>query len=285
MKRPKLLTLGHGYAAAALAARLEGWGVAGTTRSPEKAAAMREAGVVPVDWADREAVEAAVAAAGAVLVSLPPGEDGDPVLVRHWEALGRAAAAGRLKWIGYLSTTGVYGDRSGGWVDEDAALQPVNERSRRRMAAELAWLETGLPVHVFRLAGIYGPGRSALDRLRDGRARRIVKPGQVFSRIHRDDIAQALDASMRARLPGRVYNLADDEPAPPQDVISFAATLIGAPVPPEEDLEDVELSPMARSFWGESKRVCNRRMKEDLGVRLIHPDYRVGLRAILAGGG
>jgi uncharacterized protein YbjT (DUF2867 family) len=283
MPRPTLLTLGHGYAAAALAASLgAAWRVLGTTRAPEKAAAMRAAGVEPLDWDDAGAIDAAIRAAGHVLVSLPPGERGDPVLLAHRAAL---AGAGHLDWLGYLSTPGVYGDRRGGWVDESGALAPVNDRSRRRGAADQAWLEAGLPVHVFRLAGISGPGRSALDRVREGRAKRIIRPGQVFSRIHRDDIAGVLRASLDQPVPGRIYNVADDEPAPPQDVIAFAAGLLGLPVPPDEPFETAELSGMARSFWGESKRVSNRRIKDELGVTLLYPDYRAGLAAILAARG
>jgi nucleoside-diphosphate-sugar epimerase len=278
---PVLLTLGHGYAAGRLAASLGGWRVLGTTRSAAKAAAMQAAGVEAVDWADAAAVEAAIGAAEHVLVSLPPDAAGDPVLARH----GPALAAARPAWVGYLSTTGVYGDRQGGWVDEESALAPVNDRGRWRVAAEAAWQASGLPVQVFRLAGIYGPGRSVFDRLREGRAQRVVKPGQVFSRIHVDDLAQVLRASMARPAPGRVYNVADDEAAPPQDVIAYAAELLGVPVPPGVPLAAAELSPMARSFYAESKRVVNRRIKQELGVTLAYPDYRVGLRAILAAGG
>jgi nucleoside-diphosphate-sugar epimerase len=276
-----MLMLGHGYSAQALAARLGGWRVLGTTRSPERAAAMRAAGVEPIDWSDRAAVDAALLAADALLASLPPDPGGDPVLARHGEALARAPAA----WVGYLSTTGVYGDRRGGWVDEEDALAPVHDRGRWRVAAEAAWAATGLPVHRFRLAGIYGPGRSALDRLREGRAQRIVKPGQVFSRIHVEDVGQTLAASLARPNPGRVYNVADDEPAPPGDVVAFAAMLLRRPVPPEVPLEAAGLSPMARSFWDESKRVSNRRIRDELGVDLLYPDFRAGLRAILASGG
>jgi nucleoside-diphosphate-sugar epimerase len=275
-----LLTLGHGYAAARVAATLPGWRVLGTTRSAEKAAAMRAAGVEPLDWADAGAVDAAIGRAGYVLVSLPPGAAGDPVLDRH----GAALAAARPVWVGYLSTTGVYGDRQGGWVDETSALEPVHERGRWRVAAEAAWRATGLPVQVFRLAGIYGPGRSVLDRLRAGRARRIVKPGQVFSRVHVDDVARAVAAGMARPGPG-TFNVADDEPAPPEDVVAFAAELLGLPVPPAVPFEAAELTEMARSFWGESKRVSNRRLKQELRVVLAYPDYRAGLSAILAAGG
>lgn len=281
MTRPLILMLGHGYSAAALAARLGDWRIAGTTRSAERAAAMRAAGVAPIDWADAPAVERAIGAAQAILASLPPDAEGDPVLRRH----GPALAAARPGWVGHLSTTGVYGDRGGAWVDETGALSPVGERGRRRVAAEAAWAQTGLPVHVFRLAGIYGPGRSVLDRLRAGTAQRVVRAGQVFSRIHVDDVAATLAASLAAPLPGRAYNVADDEPAPPADVVAFGARLLGLPVPPEVPFEAAGLSPMARSFWDESKRVSNRRIREELGVALACPDYRVGLRSVLAAGG
>lgn len=281
MTRPTLVTLGHGYSAAALAARLgDGWRRLGTTRSPARTAEMRAAGVEPVDWADPGAVEAAIAAASHVLVSTPPEAAGDPALTRY----GAALATRGPEWVGYLSTTGVYGDRGGGWVDEDATLAPVNARGRWRVAAERAWGQSGLPVEVFRLAGIYGPGRSAFDRLREGRAQRVVKAGQVFSRIHVEDIAGALAASIGAPRPGAVWNVADDEPAPPQDVIAYAAGLLGVPPPPEVAFETAELSPMARSFYAESKRVSNRRLRGTLGVALRHPTYREGLRAILAAG-
>lgn len=281
MTGPSLLTLGHGYSAAELAATLPGWRIAGTTRSPERAAAMRARGVEAIDWADAAAVERAIAGAERILVSLPPDGGGDPALARHADALAAAPA----RWVGYLSTTGVYGDRRGGWVDEASALRPSSERGRWRVAAERAWAATGLPVEVFRLAGIYGPGRSVFDRLRAGRAHRIVKPGQVFSRIHVDDIAAALAAAIARPEPGRVVNLADDLPAPPDEVIVFAAELLGMPAPPAVALEEAGLSPMARSFWEDSKRVGNRRLREKLGVALRWPDYRAGLRGVLAAGG
>lgn len=281
MRDPVLLTLGHGYSAARLAATLPAWRRLGTVRSPERAAELAAAGVEPVAWGDPGAMEAAVAAASHVLVSVPPGAEGEPVLQR----LGAALAAARPDWVGYLSTTGVYGDRRGGWVDEDGALEPVNERSRWRVAAERAWLATGLPVMVFRLAGIYGPGRSAFDRLREGRAQRVVKEGQLFSRIHVDDIATVLRAAMAHGVAGRTYNLADDEPAPPEDVIAYGAELLGVPVPPAVPFEEAALSAMARSFYAESKRVSNRRIREELGVTLAFPTYREGLAAILAAGG
>jgi nucleoside-diphosphate-sugar epimerase len=276
-----LVTLGHGYSAAALAASLVGWRVIGTTRSAEKAAAMRSAGVEPIDWADRVAVDRAIAGADALLASLPPGPQGDTALARHADALSRA----RAEWVGYLSTTGVYGDRQGGWVDEESALRPSGERGRGRLAAEAAWTATGLPAHLFRLAGIYGPGRSVFDRLRGGRVQRVIKPGQVFSRVHVADIARVLTASLARPNPGRAYNVADDQPAPPEEVIEYACELLRIPVPPAVPFEEADLSPMAASFWAESKRVSNRRIKAELGITLAYPDYRTGLRAVLAAGG
>lgn len=278
MTGPVLLSLGYGYSARWLAASLpEHWCVIGTTRSSAKAAEMRASGIRPVDWADPGAVAAAIAAADHVLISMPPDAEGDPALARHRADL----LAARPRWIGYLSTTGVYGDRAGGWVDETDPLRPINARSIWRMAAEQAWSEIGLPVTLFRLAGIYGPGRSAFDRLRAGTAQRVVKPGQVFSRIHVEDIALALRAAMDLPSRGQIYNLADDEPAPPQDVIAFAANLLSLPVPPAIAFEEAELSPMARSFYANSKRVSNARAKRELGWQPRYPTYRDGLRAIL----
>ena len=277
-----LLSFGHGYSARALARRLlpRGWQVYGTTRSPERAEHLRAEGITPLLW-DSDDVADALDAATHVLSSAAPTEAGDPVLARHRAAI--AAAAPRLDWTGYLSTTGVYGDHQGGWVDEETPLTPSTERGRRRVAAEAEWRSVpGLPLHIFRLAGIYGPGRGPFEKVRQGTARRIVKPGQVFSRIHVDDIAQVLEASIARPNPGTAYNLCDDDPAPPQDVIAHAAELLGVAVPEAVPFDDAELSPMARSFYAESKRVSNRRIKDDLGVRLIHPDYRHGLRALLA---
>lgn len=281
MSDPVLLTVGHGYSAQRFAASLPEWQRLGTVRTVEAAARLAAEGVEAVRWDEPGAVEAAVFRATHILVSVPPDADGDPALRR----LGADLAAGQPRWIGYLSTTGVYGDRGGGWVDEGAALEPVNERSRWRVAAERNWLASGLPVMIFRLAGIYGPGRSALDRVREGRAQRVIKPGQVFSRIHVDDIAASLRAAIARGRVGRAYNLADDEPAPPQDVIDYAATLLGLPPGEAVPFERAGLSQMARSFYAESKRVSNRRLREELGVDLAYPTYREGLRAILAGGG
>jgi len=277
-----LFSFGHGYSGTALARRLlpQGWRVIGTTRDPGRAEALRREGVEPLVWG-RDDLAPALHEATHLLSSVAPTQDGDPVLGAFSDTI--AGIAPRLAWAGYLSTTGVYGDHGGGWVDEDTPLAPATTRGRRRVAAEAAWRAIpGLPLHIFRLAGIYGPGRGPFEKLRAGTARRIVKPGQVFSRIHVEDIANVLAASIARPDPGAVYNLCDDDPAPPQDVIAFAAQLLELPAPPEVAFEAADLSEMARSFYAESKRVSNRRIKDELGVRLIHPDYRSGLRAILS---
>lgn len=276
-----LLSLGHGYSARALARRLlpRGWTVYGTTRDSEKADALRAEGVQPILWPNGDFAEA-LAQADHLLMSAAPDEAGDPFLRRMERQL--CELEGRLKWAGYLSTTGVYGDHAGDWVDETAPLTPSTKRGRMRVMAEAQWraLE-GLPLHIFRLAGIYGPGRGPFEKVRQGTARRIIKPGQVFSRIHVEDIAQVLAASIDRPDPGAVYNVCDDDPAPPQDVIAYAAELLGLPVPPAVPFEHADMSPMARSFYAESKRVDNRRIKEELEVELRYPDYRRGLRALL----
>ena len=215
-----------------------------------------------------------------LLISAAPTDKGDPVLNELREEI--AARASHFAWVGYLSTTGVYGDHQGGWVDEDTPLAPSTRRGQWRKDAEAAWQAIpGLPLHIFRLAGIYGPGRGPFAKVRAGTARRIIKDGQVFSRIHVDDIAQVLEASIDRPRPGRVYNLCDDDPAPPQDVIAHAAELLGMAPPPAIPFEEAQMTPMARSFYAESKRVRNRRIKEELGVELLYPDYRAGLRALL----
>jgi nucleoside-diphosphate-sugar epimerase len=281
-----LFCFGFGYSALALARRLiaSGWVVTGTGRSAEKAAALQEAGFFATLFdRDRPVDLAVLDGVTHLLVSVPPDARGDPVLARHGEDI---AALPGLSWLGYLSTTGVYGDRGGGWVDETAQLLPTGERGRRRVAAERGWLrlwhDQGLPVHIFRLAGIYGLGRSAFDALRSGTAKRIDKPGQVFSRIHVQDLATVLIASMEKPRPGAVYNVCDDDPAPPEEVVAHAAELLGIPPPPLVQFEAAGLSPMARSFYDDNKRVSNRLIKTELGVSLRYPDFRAGLAAILA---
>jgi nucleoside-diphosphate-sugar epimerase len=281
----RLFCFGLGYTALALAQALaaEGWQIAGTTRDPEKRASLEQEGIeVWLFERDRplEQAERALAGTTHLLTSIAPDEQGDPVLVRHARDLLRCRS---IVWAGYLGTTGVYGDRGGEWVSEADAIAPTMPRTRRRARAEAHWLASGLPVHLFRLAGIYGPGpgRSALAAVRAGTARRIVKPDQVFGRIHIEDILQVLRASIARPNPGAIYNVADDEPAPPQDVVAFACALLGIEPPPEVPFEVADLSPMARSFYSDSRRVSNARIKEELGVSLRYPSYREGLRALL----
>ncbi len=282
----RLLVFGCGYSARALVRRLgAGWSVTGTTRTPEAAADLRAEGVEPRLWPGDD-LRPAIAAATHVLLSIAPDPQGDPVFAAYREAF--AGAASGLAWVGYLSTTGVYGDHRGGWVDEDTALTPSTERGRSRVAAERQWQDlaaaAGLPLHIFRLAGIYGPGRGPFEKVRNGTARRIIKENQYFSRIHVDDIASVLLASIAHPDPGAIYNVADDDPAPPEDVLAEAARLLGLPLPPEVPFGEAGMTPLARSFYAESKRVRNDRIKRDLGVRLCYPDYRAGLRALRAGG-
>ena len=277
-----LLSFGHGYSARALAARLvpQGWRIFGTTRKGERLDEIAGTGVEPVLWPGTD-VRPLLKSSAHLLISAGPGPAGDPVL----NALGDeiAAVAPALRWAGYLSTTGVYGDHEGDWVDEETPLLPATHRGQARVEAEAAWQGIeGLPLHIFRLAGIYGPGRGPFAKVRNGTARRIIKPGQVFSRIHVEDIATALELSIAAPDPGAIYNLCDDDPAPPQDVIAHAAELLGLPVPPAIPFEEAEMTPMARSFYAESKKVRNDRAKVELGWTPAYPDYRSGLAALRA---
>ncbi|AGT07345.1 SDR family oxidoreductase [Paracoccus aminophilus] len=284
----RMLILGHGYTAGYLSPLLlaKGWQVTGTTRSNRARISAR--GAVPLLWpGEDDAVAQAIGQADAILVSAGPGAEGDPVLA---EFAGRIAAS-PARWIGYLSTTGVYGDRQGDWVDEETALAPSTQRGAERVRAEAEWQALAeahnLPLHIFRLAGIYGPGRGPFAKLTNGTARRIVKPGQIFSRIHVEDIAQVLLASIEhpAAAPGRIYNVCDNDPAPPEDVIAHAAGLIGLPPPPLEAFDTAEMTEMARSFYADSKRVSNRRILDELGVHLRYGDYRAGLAALAASEG
>lgn len=282
-----LFCFGLGYTARRLADRLLslGWRVSGTCRGAEKQAALAAAGISAHRF-DRDQpladIDRLLAGATHLLSSVPPDAMGDPVIDHHGADIDRAAP--HLVWTGYLSTTGVYGDRGGAWVDEASELAPSGERGLRRLRAERAWLARAQPAHLFRLAGIYGPGSSALDTVRAGRARRVVKPGQVFSRIHVDDIVAVLMASMAAPRSGAAYNVCDDDPAPPADVITHACELLGVAPPPEVPYDRAELSPMARSFYDDNKRCRNERIKRELGVHLAYPDYRRGLAALLAAG-
>jgi nucleoside-diphosphate-sugar epimerase len=285
---PTLFCFGLGYTASALSRRLmaQGWSVRGTSRSEATCAELAGQGITvwPFDR-DQPLGDPAAALEGVthILISVPPDAAGDPVLDRHGADI--AALSPPLQWAGYLSTTGVYGDRGGGPVDEASDRRPSTVRGERRVAAEdgwcALWRDRGVPVHLFRLAGIYGPGRNALETVRRGQAHRTVKPGQVFNRIHVDDISAVLEASMRRPNPGAAYNVCDDEAAPPQDVIAFACELLGVEPPPEVPFGEAEMTDMARSFYAENKRVANGRIKHELGVTLTYPDYRAGLRALL----
>ena len=284
-----LLCIGMGYCARVLAGDLaaQGWAIAGTSRSADGAAriAAQEgyAGHVFDGTAAGTGLITAIGESTHLLVSAAPGLTVDPVLTACRDPL---AASQALRWIGYLSTVGVYGDTGGAWVDEDSPPQPGQDRTKRRLAAEHAWLDfgaaTGRTVQIFRIAGIYGPGRNLLLNLRDGSAQRIVKPGQVFNRIHVADIAQALAAGMARGKPGRVYNVTDDEPAAPDQVVVFAAGLLGMAPPPAIPFEQAGLSPMAASFYAGNRRVRNERLRRELAVDLIYPTYREGLTALAA---
>ncbi|MGZ3401935.1 MAG: SDR family oxidoreductase [Phenylobacterium sp.] len=285
----RLFVFGFGYSARALSVQLqaEGWRVAGTIRRPADRARLEAMGVRPVGVGNRRDMQRAVGEADTLLVTAPPDEDGCPGLRALVPAIAKSAAF--PDWIGYLSTTGVYGDRRGGWVTEQSRLAAQSLEGARRVGAERDWLEVGrgmgLTVAVFRLPGIYGPGRSAFDRLRAGEARRIAAPGQVFSRIHVDDLAAGLAASIARPRAGGIYNLCDDAPCPNSEIIAFAAQLLGMALPPEISLADARLSPAGMRFYAESKRVSNARAKAELGWRPAYPSYRDGLRAILAAGG
>lgn len=285
---PTTLIFGAGYSGRAYATFLaeEGRTVLGTTRSPEKANRLTEAGIRPVLF-DGETVSdelaAAIAESTDIVVSIAPDEHGDPVLRAARDAI---AASPNLAWVAYLSTVGVYGDHDGDWVDEATAPRPVSDRSRQRIEAERQWQafarECSLPLAILRLSGIYGPGRNAFVNLSAGRARRIVKPGQVFNRIHVRDIAAAL-AFLADRRHDGVLNVTDDRPAPPQDVVAYAASVMKVDPPPEIDFEAATLSPMGRSFYGENKRVSNAAIKA-LGFAFRHPDYRAAFDAMWSEG-
>ena len=280
-----LFCFGLGYCADYLSAKLikQGWQVSATCRTSEKAAVLEASGIRPVLLSGKKVTVTDLGKADHILVSAPPEQDGsDPVL--NFAEAALAALQDQIKWVGYLSTTGVYGDHQGAWIDEETPAGLLSERGQRRVAAEAQWAATGLPMHYFRLAGIYGPGRNSLRALQNGTARRVVKQGQVFSRIHLVDITRILEASMANPNAGRAYSVCDDTPAPPQDVVTYAAELMGVSPPALQDFATAELSPMARSFYGENKRIRNNRIKEELGVSLEYPDYRAGLSALWESG-
>ena len=277
-----LLSFGHGFSAQALSRLLapQDWRVIGTTRSEDKAVALMNSGVEPRIWPGAD-MAPALNAATHILISAAPDEDGDPVLAKLETEITKRA--GQFEWVGYLSTTGVYGDHQGDWVNENSPLTPATQRGIARVKAEAAWASIpDLPLHIFRLAGIYGPGRGPFAKVRNGTARRIIKKGQVFSRTHVADIARILQASIQQPNPGAAYNVCDDDPAPPEDVIAYAAKLLGMPIPTAEDFATAEMTAMARSFYAESKKVRNDRIKDELGVELLYPDYRSGLKSLFA---
>ena len=284
----KLFCFGYGYSCDFLGNALRkqsDWTIAGTTRDSDKKALLQQSGVKAYifDYSKPLSdVKLFLKDTTHLLISTPPDDEGDPTFLMHGEDI---AAMEGIEWIGYLSTTGVYGNRNGEWVDERSEVRPSSKRGTRRAIAEEQWLSLyeryGLPVHVFRLAGIYGPGRSALDSVRAGVARRIDKPGHVFSRIHVEDIANVLMASMAKPNAGGIYNLCDDHAAPSHEVIDYACQLLGLNSPPLIPFEAADMAPIARSFYNDNKRVHNERIKEELGVTLLYPDYKSGLLACM----
>lgn len=285
----KLFCFGYGYTADHLARALkgkEGWEVAGTTRDPAKRDVMLDHGIETQMFSFEHMIADPMSLLRDVthiLISTPPDDNGDAVFRLHAEDIAQLP---HLKWVGYLSSTAVYGDRGGDWVDENSLVQPTSRRGVRRARAERQWLslhhDHHVPVHIFRLAGIYGPGRSSLEAVRAGAARRINKPGQAFSRVHIDDIVQTLRASMNASQPGSIYNVADDYPAPSHEVIAYTCELLDKPLPPLLDYASADLAPITMSFYSDNKRVRNDKIKDALGVRLQYPTFREGLLAIRA---
>ena len=273
-----LLSIGHGFSASVLGEQLikDGWTVYGTTRSVEKAKKLNDGGVNSIIWPGTD-LTPYIQKATHILTSVSPNSQGDPVLNQYNEILSKNT----FDWVGYLSTTGVYGNHNGGWVDENSPLKPNTTRGKLREEAELSWSKLNINLHIFRLAGIYGPGRGPFSKVRNGTARRIIKEGQLFSRIHVDDIAQVLLASIRYPRQGAIYNVCDDNPAPPEDVIAYAAELLGMPVPEAIDFDKADMSPMAKSFYAENKKVSNELIKKELGIKLKFPDYKTGLRSLL----
>ncbi len=283
-----LFCFGMGYSARVFARRCreQGWEITGTSRTADGVERIRTSGAEGLLFdgqASSPELLQSLQRATHILVSAGPDDDGDPVLRACASAIADLQAA---RWIGYLSTVGVYGDHNGAWVDEATEVRPKSQRSIRRVAAESAWLtfaeNQSWSLQVFRLAGIYGPGRSAVDKLRSGTARRLIKPGQVFNRIHVEDIASVLAAGLAHEERAGIFNVTDDEPAPPQDVVAYAAQLMGLPEPPDLSFETADLSPMARSFYSENKRCRNDKIKVELGVQLDYPTYREGLAALVA---
>lgn len=284
----KLVCFGLGFTGSALVreVRARGWTASGTCRENAQKDFWVEAGVQSYGFDGKEgseAVENAVREASHVLVTIPPQKEVGDVVLKYYKKI--LTGSSQLRWLGYLSTTGVYGNRDGGWVDETSELKPGFDHQRRRVEAEGQWRdlyrEHQVPVHVFRLAGIYGPGRNLLQRVRQGTAKRIDQPGLVFNRIHMEDVVQVLSASMDHPHPGAIYNVSDDVPSSPAEAVAFACELLHVEVPPLIALEDAELSKMGRGFYLTNKKVRNHKVKEELGIQLRYPDYKAGLRALL----
>ena len=288
MTQKKLFCFGYGYTCDVLAHELMGqgdWCLAGTTRDNNKRRFLRNQNIKSFLFDYQQPLEDPtlfLRDTTHLLLSAPPDDDGDPAFLMHAADILKIPT---LEWVGYLSSTSVYGDRDGGWVDESSEIRPSSKRGSRRAKAEEQWLNLfrtkKLPVHAYRLAGIYGPGRSALDSVRVGNARRIDKPGHAFSRIHVEDIAQTIIASMHKPNPGAAYNLADDLAAPSQEVIKYACEMLGLDVPPLLPYDDTDMAPIARSFYADNKRLKNDKIKNELGVKLKYPTYKEGLKACL----
>lgn len=281
-----LFCFGLGFAAQALAQRMRAqkWKISGTCRETDKIDSLGNLSALPFDGTHAsEEICDALAKATHLLITIPPQPSGDVVLQNFSSQIAKCK---NLEWIGYISSTGVYGDTQGEWVDETSPLQPVTQLNERRVQAEKGWLELGqqkgCPIMVFRCVAIYGPGRNLLVSVKQGRARRIEKPGLVFSRIHVEDLAQTLEASMKNPQPGEIYNVADDHPSPPTEVVEYACELLQVTPPPLIPFESAELSETARGFYQTCKRVSNKKIKEELGIKLKYPDYRTGLDAIAA---
>jgi nucleoside-diphosphate-sugar epimerase len=284
-KKNSLFCFGLGFAAQVFAKRMhaQGWTVSGSSRAIDKKDSLKELSMLPFDGTCvTEEIRGALSEATHLLISIPPQPSGDVVLQKFSSQL---AECKKLEWIGYISSTGVYGDTQGQWVDESSPLHPITELNVRRVEAENGWLsmakENGCPVMIFRCAAIYGLGRNLLVSVKQGRARRIEKPGLVFSRIHVEDLAQILEASINKPRSGEIYNVSDDHPAPPTEAVEYACNLLHVTPPPLIPFESAELSKIARGFYQTCKRVGNKKIKEELGVKLKYPDYRSGLEAIL----
>jgi len=283
-----LFCFGLGYTAMALSRRLdaEGWTIRGTCQNVKRRHALSALGIKAEVFDGKQRMTSASILANSthVLISIPPTLEGDPALYHHAKDI---ADIGSVRWVGYLSTTGVYGNHNGNWVDETSTLKPTSQRSERRLLAENGWRDwgrrTNIPTQIFRLASIYGPGRSVIDRIKAGTATRISKPGHYFSRIHVEDLATALSASINRPAPEGLYNVCDDEPAEPASVTAYAYNLLGRSPPTEISIDDAQLSPKARTFWRDNKRVRNNRIKEQLGVELAFPNYRSGLHNLVSG--